>query len=102
MFPYFRLYLLCGGGINGFCSATKYSPFMIYLHLQNQLMSNSHKYYMCEGEGYCELLINFADCLCIAHVFWYIHSRNEREKERRADSVNPLSINHNQAHKLVV
>ena len=34
MFPYFMLYLLSGGGIDGSCSITKYSPFMIYLHLQ--------------------------------------------------------------------
>ena len=25
-----------------FCSTTIYSPFMIYLHLQNRLISNSH------------------------------------------------------------
>ena len=40
MFPYFRWYLLCGGGIDGFCSTTKYTPFMIYL--QNRLICNRH------------------------------------------------------------
>ena len=40
-----------------FCSTTKYSLFMIYLHLQNRLISNSHcstyynkLLYVCEGE----------------------------------------------------
>ena len=57
-----------------FCSTTKYSPFMIYLHLQNRLISNSHwstyyntLLYVCEGVGYCELLVNFADFLFILH-----------------------------------
>ena len=71
MFPYFT----CGGGggIYGFCSTTKYSPFMIYLHLQNRLNSHYSTYYnklfyVCGGEGYCELLVNFSDFLFIIHV----------------------------------
>ena len=53
----------------------KISPFMIYLHLQNRLISNRHcsTYYnkllnVCGGEGYCELLVNFADFLFIVHA----------------------------------
>ena len=72
---------------------------MIYLHLQNQLISNSHfstyynkLLYVCGGEGYCELLVNFAGT-SIAGM---------RERERRPDSVKHLSLNHDQAHKLVV
>ena len=44
VFPYFRLYLLCG----------RYSPFMIYLHLWNQLISNSRwsTYYMCKEDTF--------------------------------------------------
>ena len=48
---------------------------MIYLHLQNQLICNRHcsaKYnkllYVCGGEGYCELLVNFTDFLFIVDV----------------------------------
>ena len=59
--------------------------------LQNQLISNSHcltyynkLLYMCGGEGYCVLLVNFADLLFIVRMqfcyFMYIHSRNERER----------------------
>ena len=80
MFPYFRLYLLCGGGIDVFFSTTKYSPFMIYLQLQNRLVCNSHcsTYYntllhMCGGEGYCELLVNLADFLFIVHAILLFH-----------------------------
>ena len=40
MFPYFRLYLLSGGGIDVFCSTTKYTPFMSYL--QNRLICTRH------------------------------------------------------------
>ena len=65
--------MLCGGGIDGFCSTTKYTPFIIYL--QNRLICNRHcstEYnkllYMCGGEGYCELLVNFADFLFIVHA----------------------------------
>ena len=46
-------------GIDGFCSTTKYSPFISYLQLQNRLISNSHcstyynkSLYVCEGDGY--------------------------------------------------
>ena len=83
-----------------------YSPFMIHLHLQNRLISYCHcstyyntLLYVCEGEGYCELVVNFADFLFIVHVT-LLHSRNERE--RRSDSVKHLSLNHDQAHTLVV
>ena len=62
--------LLCGGGIDGFCSTTKYTSFMIYL--QNRLICNRHcstEYnkllYVCGVEGYCELLANFADFIFI-------------------------------------
>ena len=81
---------------------------MIYLHLQNRLISNTHSstyynklLYVCGGEGYCELLVNFADFLFIVHaILEYIQSRNDRE--RHPDSVKHLSLNHNQAHQLVV
>ena len=73
IFPYFRCYLLCGGGHRWFSSTTKYSPFMIYL--QNRLINNSHcstylnkLLYVCVGEGYCELLVNFAIFLFIVHA----------------------------------
>ena len=56
-----------------FCSTAKYSSFMIYLHLQNRLISHCSTYYnkllyACGGEGYCELLVNFADLLFIVHA----------------------------------
>ena len=51
----------------------KYTPFMIYL--QNQLICNRHcstEYnkllYMCGGDGYCELPVNFEDFLFIVHA----------------------------------
>ena len=76
MLSYFRLYLLCGGGIDGFCSTTKYSPFLIYL--QNRLISISHcstyynkLLYVCGGVVYCEWLVNFADFLFI-YMYIYI------------------------------
>ena len=69
-----------------------YSPFMIHLHLQNRLISYCHcstyyntLLYVCEREGYCELVVNFADFadfadfLFIVHVS-LLHSRNERER----------------------
>ena len=44
-------------------------------YLQNQLLSNSHSstyykklLYVCVGDGYCELLVNFADFLFIVHA----------------------------------
>ena len=62
------------GGIDGFCSTTKYSPFMIYLHLENRLISNTHcstyynkLLYVCGG-GYCEFLFNLVDLLFIVHA----------------------------------
>ena len=64
---------MCGGGIDCFCSTTKFTPFMMYL--QNQLICDRHcstEYnkllYVCVGEGYCELLVNFADFLFIVHA----------------------------------
>ena len=39
MFSYVKLYLLCGGSIDGFCS-TKISPFMII-----------YNFYMCVWES---------------------------------------------------
>ena len=58
-----------------FCSTTKYSPFMIYLHSQNPLICNSHcstyynkLLYVCGGEGYCKLLVNLADLLFLVHA----------------------------------
>ena len=61
------------GDIDGFCSTTKYSPFMSYL--QNRLICNRHcstEYnkllYVCGGERYCELLVNFADFFFIVYV----------------------------------
>ena len=63
------------GGVDGFWSTTKYSPFIIYLHVQNQLISNSHcstyynkLLYVFGEEGYCELLVNSEDFLFIAHA----------------------------------
>ena len=59
--------------MDGFCSTTKYIPFMIYL--QNRLICNMHcstEYnklvYVCGGEGYGELLVNFTDFLFIVHA----------------------------------
>ena len=64
MFPYFRRYLFCGGVIDGFCSTTKYSAFMISLDLQNRLISNSHwsTYYMCVEER------DIVNCLLILQI----------------------------------
>ena len=58
---------------------------------------------MCVGERDIVFLVNFADFLFIVHAILlsrYIHNRNERE--RRPDSVKHLSLNHDQAYKLVV
>ena len=56
--------------MDGFWSTTKYVPFMIYLQLHNQLISNIHwsTYYVYGVEGYCELLVNFTDFLFIVHA----------------------------------
>ena len=49
---------------------------MIYLHLQNRLINNSHcstyynkLLYVCEGEGYYALLVNF---VLIVHAIFAI------------------------------
>ena len=73
MFPYFRWYLLCGGGIYCFCSTTKYTPFMIYLQIWlicNRHCSTQYNKLLCVGvgEGYCELIVNFVDFLFIVHA----------------------------------
>ena len=67
-----------------FGSTTKYSPFMIYLHLLNRLISNSHwssyynkLLYVTVGEGYCELLVNFTDFLFIVHAILQVHPQQE-------------------------
>ena len=59
--------------MDGFCSTTKYTSFVIYL--QNRMICNRHcspEYnkllYVCGGEGYCELLVNFTDFLFIVHA----------------------------------
>ena len=59
--------------MDDFCSTTKYTHFMIYL--QNRLISSRYcstecnkLLYVCGGEGYCELLDNFADFLFIVHA----------------------------------
>ena len=73
----------------------------------NSIIMSSHiqnnHVYVCGGEGYCELLVNFVDFLFIVHAILlfrvqYIYSRNEK----RPDSGKHLSLNHDQAHKLVV
>ena len=63
-----------------FCSTTKYSPFMIYLHLWNRLISSNHwstyynkLLYVCGGEGYCQVLVNFVDFLFIVHLILLFH-----------------------------
>ena len=64
-----------------FAKTTNYSHFMMYLHLQNRLLSNSHcstyynkLLYVCGGDGgYCELLVNFADFLFIVHAILLFH-----------------------------
>ena len=60
-----------------FCSKTKDSPFMIFLHLLNRLISNNHwstyynkLVYVCGGEGYCKLFVNFSDFLFIVHAIF--------------------------------
>ena len=62
---------------------------MIYLHLQNLLISNSHGstydktlLYVSVGGGYCELLVNFADFLFIVHVIFTIPGTSIAEIER--------------------
>ena len=86
---------MCEGGIDGFCSTTKYSPFMIYLHLENLLISNSHGstyynklLYVCGGEWYCVLLVNFEDFWFIVHaiLLFQVHPKQEWEREGRLDS----------------
>ena len=53
---------------------------MIYLHLQNQLICNSHcstyynkLSYVCGGEGYCEWLVNIPDFSFIVHAILLVH-----------------------------
>ena len=77
------------GGIYGLCSTTKYTPFIIYL--KNQLISNRHcstEYnklvYVCGREGYCELLVNFADLLFIVHAILLFQVDPWQESEREA------------------
>ena len=74
---------------------------------QNRLVSNSHcstyynKLLYVWGEGYFELLVNFADFLFIVHAIFSIPSTSiARMRERRPDSVKYLSLNHD--HQLVV
>ena len=57
--------------MDGFCTTPKYLPFMIYLHLLNRLICKHtlvNLLYVCGGDGYCELLVNFADYLFIVHA----------------------------------
>ena len=97
-----------------FCSTSKYSTFMMYLHLQDQLISNSYGstyynklLYVCVGgggEGYCELLLIFQISYLQYMQFCYsiyIHG-GMRERERHPVAGMHLGLNHDQAHKLVV
>ena len=81
------------------------------IYLQNRLISDRHcstEYkkllYVCGREGYCELLVNFADFLLIYSTcnFAIPGTSIAGMRERHPDSVKHLSLNHDQAHKLVV
>ena len=61
--------------VDGFCSTTKFT--FHYLFTFTESIDKQHplfqlitiNYYMCVGgQGYCELLINFADFLIIVHA----------------------------------
>ena len=85
----------------GFSSTTKYSPFMIYLHLQNRWISNNHcstyynkLLYVCWGDVYCELRVNFCrfliySTILLFHVHPVHHICNLRAKLSVACLVTP-------------